>query len=99
MIPGQVNFMANTFYFNTINLILTSYIYFLATGYIKKKPDVTMEKSKKNHIYKKQYWIDKVLDQESSGPPWAVMPLEEEEHNIVTRQYEMSARSTYARDH
>ena len=25
-------------------------------------------------------------DQEGSGPPWAVIPLEEE-HNIVTRQW------------
>ena len=40
-----------------------------------------------------------VSDQEGSGPPWAVMPLEEEQHNIVTRQWKMSPRSTEARDH
>ena len=52
-----------------------------------------MKKSKK-YIYKKQYRIDKVSDQEGSSPPWAEMPLEEEEHNIFTRQWKMSARST-----
>ena len=61
--------MAKTFYLNTINLILTSYIeiYFLATGYITKT-DGKMEKSKK-YIYKWQ-------------------------HNIVTRQWKMCAKST-----
>ena len=60
-----------------------------------------MEKSKK-YIYKKQNWIDKIgiSDQEGSGPPWAVMPSEEEEeHNIVTRQWKMSVRNTYAWAH
>ena len=32
-------------------------------------------------------------NQEGSGLPWAVMPLEEE-HNIVPRQRKMSARVT-----
>ena len=55
-----------------------------------------MEKSKK-YIYKSNIGQTKqeVSDQEGLGPSWAVMPLEEEEeHNIVTRQWKMSARST-----
>ena len=39
--------------------------------------------------------IQEASVQEGSRPPWAVMPLEEkEEHNIATRQWKMSARST-----
>ena len=43
-----------------------------------------------------------IADQEASGPPWALMPLEEEEeeegegeHNIFTRQWKIMS----ARDH
>ena len=62
--------MAKTFYFSTINLILTSYIEkctFLQVV-ILQNTDATMGKSKKKK-YKKQ-------------------------HNIVTRQWKMSARNT-----
>ena len=74
--------MAKTFYFNTINLILTSYIenLFSCNLLYYKKTDATTEKSKK-YIYKKQYWIDKVSDQQGSGPPWAVMPWKKK--NII----------------
>ena len=38
-----------------------------------QKTDATTEKVKK-YIYKKQYWIDKVSDQEGSGPPSGSAP-------------------------
>ena len=47
---------------------------------ILQKTDATTEKSKK-YIYKKQYWIDKVSDQEGSGLPWPVMPWKKK--NII----------------
>ena len=87
--------MATTFYFNTINFILTSYIEnLLSCKWLYYKKLTRQQKKVKKYIYKKQHWNDKVSDQEGSGPPWAVMPFEEEEHNIVTRQWKMSARST-----
>ena len=52
-----------------------------------------MEKKKNIFIKSNIGWTRlEVSDQESSGPPWAVMPLVEEEHNIFTRQWKMSAR-------
>ena len=83
--------MAKTFYFNTIYLILTSYIEnLLSCNWLYYKKLTLQWKKSKTYIYKKQYWIDKVSVQEGFGPPWAVMPLEEED-NIVTRPWKMSA--------